>query len=447
MSLSALGTWWRTQYSKLPPAGQMIGLQLWLPLFFIIAFCFCYIAAFHSPKFHDAPVAVVNSPAASVVTEQLDQQSPGTFQFNYFATEEEARDAVRDGSDAAALIVPDQADAAPTVVMASAHQYQAAQLVTGSFTKAFAANGVVVTIDDIAPLPPGDSFGQGAMYLMLSWCIGGYMVAMFIGMMGAPLKHVERVGILVGGAIVVALLANLLAGPVIGVFDSSHYWPMVGLSFLWILAIGLFVNGMSYFFGRFITGPALLLFVFLSIPSSGAAFPAWMVPSFFQHLQPYVVGHGITEMIKRVVYGVGDPYWQGFLLMFAYAFIGVVAMFVGKRWREAKEVDRILHGKPTMVAAAQGAMMQHAMASRAATLERHGMDPAGPATVSADDDKPGADGSTRTDDAAYDDIEASMTRDPFLNNGIGDGFSEVEREYEVRHTVDHEHDHAAKHSH
>jgi xanthosine utilization system XapX-like protein len=174
-----------------------------------------------------------------------------------------------------------------------------------------------------------------------------------------------------------------------------------------------------------------------------------MVPSVFQHLQPYVVGHGITEMIKRVVYGVGDPYWQGFLLMFAYAIIGVVAMFVGKRWREAKEVDRILHGKPTMVAAAQGAMMQHAMAARAATLEHHGMGPTEPTADSTDDSGPSND-PARPDDAAFDDIEASMTRDPFLNNGIGDGFSEVEREYEVRHSGEHEHtdhEHGAKHSH
>lgn len=437
MPIAKIGAWWRQQYQKLPPAGQMIGLQLWLPLFFIIAFCFCYIAAFHAPKFHDAPVAVVNSPSASVITQQLDQGAPGTFQFNYFATAEDATESVRDGTDAAALIVADQPEGKLTVLTASAHQFQAANLVTGAFTKALAANGAAVEFKDIAPLPEGDSYGQGAMYLMLSWCIGGYMVAMFIGMMGTPLKHTERVGILAGGAAVVALLANLLAGPVIGVFDAGHYLPMVGLAFAWILAIGLFVNGLSYFFGRFITGPALLLFVFLSIPSSGAAFPAWMVPSFFQHLQPYVVGHGMTEMIKRVLYGVGDPYWQGFLLMFVYAFIGVVTMFVGKRWREAKEVDRILQGKTTMMAAAQGAMMQNAMASRTATLERHGMEPDGSPSHPP---KKGEDvDSSEPDNAAYDDIESSTARDPFFNNGLGDGFSEAEREYEVRHSGSHEH--------
>jgi len=27
---------------------QLIGLQLWMPLFFIIMFCLCYVAAFHT---------------------------------------------------------------------------------------------------------------------------------------------------------------------------------------------------------------------------------------------------------------------------------------------------------------------------------------------------------------------------------------------------------------
>ena len=44
-----------------------------------------------------------------------------------------------------------------------------------TFTTAFSQAGTTPRITDIAPLPSGDSYGMGAMYLMLSWCIGGYM--------------------------------------------------------------------------------------------------------------------------------------------------------------------------------------------------------------------------------------------------------------------------------
>lgn len=463
---SSLTTRWRNTYSKLPPAAQMIGLQLWLPVFFITAFCLCYIMAFHSPKMHDIPVAVMNTPSASVVTDRVDTASPGMFQFSFISDKDDAIESVRAGHNAAALTVPAQPGQKAELVIATAHQYQAASLVKVSFQQIFATSGGV-QITDIAPLPPSDSFGQGAMYMMMSWCIAGYMVAMFIGMMGAPLSHLMRVGILVGGALVLSLLANLLAGLAIGVYPASHFGAMFGIAFLWILAIGLFTNGLSYFFGRFITGPALLLFVFLSIPSSGAAFPAWMVPSFFGHLQPYVVGHGITEMIKRQLYGVGAPYWQGFLLMGVYALIGVVTMFIGKRWRESREVDRILAGKTTMMAAAQGGMMRHGMANRAQVLRHHGIDPdTGKPLFKADDDEAGdgeqhgqsstarddsedtgrSDGdkshhdNSHRDDNGYDDngydpitdLENSVSVDMMTNGGRSLGLGQIDREYDAR---------------
>ncbi|MGZ8178996.1 ABC transporter permease [Williamsia sp. SKLECPSW1] len=448
--LSSVTTRWRAQYGKLPPALQMIGLQMWLPVFFLIMFSFCYLAAFHSPKIHDAPVAVVNSPAASQFTQQFSKASPGMFDFRFYQDSTEATDAVRDGSAAAAVSFPSTRGAAPEVTIASAHQFQAAQLMKATFTTAFTRAGTAPTITDIAPLPSGDSYGLGAMYLMLSWCIGGYMVAMFIGMMGNPLSHRTRVGILAGGALVASVLTNVLASTVIGVYDTSHIWQMMGISFLWILAIGLAVNGLAYFFGRFVTAVALLMFVFLSIPSSGAAYPTWMVPRIFADLNPLVVGHGITEMIKRILYGVGEPYWQPFLLMAGYAVLGIVTMAVGKRWRESKEFDRILAGKSTMMAAAQGAMMQKGMADRERILAAHGLDSdARPIEhEDSDDTHPGADSETRDRDETartshytVADIESDFGGDPMLGgnglgrSGTGGALATDELEHQVREMI------------
>ena len=425
--LSSATGWWRKHYSKLPPAVQMIGLQLWMPLFFITAFCLCYVVAFHAPKVHDVPVAVVNTPAASVVTQKIEAGAPDTFAFSYFADRSAAVESVRDGDNAAALVISADGQGQPELFVAGAHQFQASSIVKTSFQQIF-ATGEGVKITDIAPLPKSDSFGQGAMYMMMSWCIAGYMVAMFIGMMGAPLGHWTRVSILAGGAIVLAVVSNVIVGPIVGVYPAEHFLQMTGLAMLWIFAIGLFVNGISYFFGRFITGPALLMFVFVSIPASGAAFPAWMVPSFFKHLQPFVVGHGITEMIKRILYGVGEPYWQGFLLMGAYAVLDVLTMLVGKRWRESKEVDRILSGQSTMMIAAQRAMMAHGMENRATVLRRHGIDPEtgkplhqATGTASAD-----------TDDAeAYTELELTAGGDPLVNGGRSLGLGEIDREHDI----------------
>lgn len=444
--MSKVTTWWREQYGKLPPAAQMIGLQLWMPLFFIIAFCLCYIGAFHSPQVHHIPVAVVNSPAAAVTMEKVEQHAPGTFDFSIYPDRDKAIDAVRDGSEAAALQLPADGQGKAEVFVASAHQYQSASMARQSLQQVFAAqNGITFT--DIAPLPQSDAFGQGAMYMMLSWCIAGYMVAMFIGMMGAPLGHWMRLSILAGGAVVLSLVANLIVGAGFGVYDMSHFFQLVGLAFLWIFAIGLFVNGASYFFGRFITAPAMLLFIFLSMPASGAAFATWMIPDFFGFLQPFVVGHGITEMVKQILYGVGEPYWRGFLQMGIYALIGVACMIVGKRWRESKEVDRILAGKSTMMVAAQGAMMRQGMERRAATLRRHGIDPdtGKPLTAPA----PSAEDATEQENAEPEPSGESADRqtaeflamdnsgpsDMMTNAGHSLGLGEIDREHDVQHAM------------
>ena len=172
---------------------------------------------------------------------------------------------------------PDAGGGPVRLYIASAHQFQAEQLITGILTPVFAAQDVDLEKRDVAPLPANDSFGMTALYLMLAWCIGGYMVAMFIGMLGAPLLHRTRVGIVIGGAVVISLLANFLAGPVIGAVDG-HFWQLVLIAFGWMVAIGLTVSGLGYFFGRFVALPAILIFVFVSIPASGAAFPVWMLP-------------------------------------------------------------------------------------------------------------------------------------------------------------------------
>ena len=388
---------WRRFYSRLPAAVQLIGLQLWLPVFFIIMFCFCYIAAFHAPDIHDAPVGL-SAARYQQVEGQLVAATKGAVDLKRYDNPDDAIAAVRDGTMVGALVYPDTPGDPVRLYVASAHQFQAVQVIRSVFTPIFAAQDIALEENDLAPLPDRDTFGMTPMYLMLCWCIGGYMVAMFIGMMGAPLLHRTRVGIILGGAAVLSLLANFIAGPVIGAV-AGHFWQLVLIAFGWIVAIGLTVNGLSYFVGRFVALPAILIFVFLSVPASGAAFPTWMLPPAFHALHPYVVGFGMTEMIKRTLYGVGEPHLVGLRLMLGYIAVGLVLMAIGKPWRERREVRRILAGRTTMVADAQAAARDHGIAEREKVLAKYGV---------VDDDAAAA---TQLED------EAEQAGDLFVNYG------------------------------
>ncbi|GAA0956167.1 ABC transporter permease [Frigoribacterium faeni] len=366
----------RRWYSGLHPSLQLIGLQLWLPLFFIVGFCLCYIAAFHAPHPHDVPVAVVGS--SSELQTVLDESSPGVVDLRSYPDVAAARDAVTAGRVAVAYD-----PGADAIYTASAHQYQVAALIPALITPAIEARGgAAPAVTDLAPLPPYDEYGTVSMYLMLAWCIGGYMVAMFIGLMGAPLRHRTRTTVIVVGGALISLVTNVLAGPVVGAVQG-HLGELFLLGWGWIIAIGLAVNGISYFVGRFVALPAMIVFVFLSMPASGGAYPAWFMPQPFAWLNNVVVGSGITEMLKRVLYDVGPGYGRGLTMMACYAVVGVVLMIVGKMWWENRRIRRIVSGRTTMFIDAQNANRDFLAAERDEVLRRHGLVSTDTGTINA----------------------------------------------------------------
>jgi len=362
-------TAFRRWYGTLHPSLQLIGLQLWLPLFFIVGFCLCYVAAFHAPQPREVPVAVVGASGQQLDRMQaaLDDARPGALRLERVGDDATSRADVLEGRAAVAVDLD-----AGELVVASAHQYQVAALVPTMLQPVLDAEGAQLERVDLAPLPAHDEYGTVSMYLMLSWCIGGYMVAMFIGLMGAPLRHRTRVAVVVVGGALISLVTNVLAGPVIGAVEG-HFWTLAGIAWAWIVAIGLTVNGISYFAGRFVALPAMIVFVFLSMPASGAAYPAWFMPQPFAWLNHVVVGSGITEMLKRVLYGVGPGYGRGVGMLLAYAVTGVVLMLVGKQWWERRRVRRIISGRTTMFADANAANRDFLTAERDEVLSRHGL--------------------------------------------------------------------------
>ncbi|WP_223691303.1 ABC transporter permease [Leifsonia poae] len=368
---------YRRWYATLHPSLQLIGLQLWLPLFFIVMFCACYVAAFHAPTPHDVPVGVVATTAEA--QQRIDTALGGSVKFIDYPTVDAAKQAVIHGAVAGAYDHTTQ-----TIIIASAHQFQAASLVKSLLVPVLTRTEGAPTITDLVPLPPWDSFGMTSMYLMLAWCIGGYMTAMFIGLMGAPLRHRTRMAVIVGLGFVIALVTNILVGPVIGAIHG-HFWPLVLMAWGWIVAIGLAVNGLSYFFGRFVALPAMVIFVFLSVPSSGAAYPPWLMPEPFAWLNNVVVGSGITEMLKRTLYGVGPGSSRGLVMMACYAAIGLLLMFVGKPYWQALRVRRVLRGKTTMFSDAQQANREFLARERDHILARHGLESTETGTISSID--------------------------------------------------------------
>ncbi|WFR68566.1 ABC transporter permease [Curtobacterium flaccumfaciens] len=337
-----------------------------MPLFFIVGFCLCYVFAFHAPHPHDVPIALVGSDPTLVAATQ--KALPGEYAFHVYDSLAQAKRDVLAGTMAVAYD-----PSTNEVFKATAHQFQVASLVPVTLSTVLTGIGVAApTVTELAPLPAWDEYGTVAMYVMLAWCIGGYMVAMFIGIMGGPLRHRTRMAVIVFGGLVISLITNTLAGPVVGAIHG-HWIELVLIAWGWIVAIGLAVNGLSYFVGRFIAAPAMICFVFLSMPSSGGAYPKWFMPEPFAWLNNVVVGSSMVDMIKHQIYGVGPSYARGLITMACYAAAGLVLMYFGKTWWEHRRIRAIVTGRTTMFQDAQTANREFLGAQRDAELERHGL--------------------------------------------------------------------------
>lgn len=350
---------YRSWYQTLPPALQMIGLQLWLPIFFVIAFVFCYLFAFHAPAFHHIPVAVVGQSQVAEPTAAGIRTSAGdTVDISTISTLEQARTAVRDGSIAAAY-APDPSNGRATIVVASAANYQLSTFAQQFFGSVATASKATVTIDDLAPLPKADAFGTSLFYLTLLCTIAGYMVAMFVGMMGGGLRHWQRFTVIAAGSVILPLVAVVLVRFVVHAV-YGHFWMLWLVGAATSFAVGCVVNGLAYFLGRFVTGAALLVFVFANVPASGGAYAAELLPQPFQFLHDFVTGTATVDLFRRTVYGVGPASWQGWLLLGCYAAAGVLLALVGRPYFIAKARRHRRAGKRSMMASAQIASLTHA---------------------------------------------------------------------------------------
>jgi len=334
---------------------------MWMPLFFITMFCLCYIYAFHAPTLQDMPIGYVASPSASSVQgKNLEKMLKGAIKVSYYPSYQTASAAVRKGDMAAAIAPGAKSD---TLIIASSHQNQAAMIAEKVIAPAEAALGKTLKDADIAPLPPYDSSGTVTMYLMMVTCIGGYMVAMFLSMMGGPLKHSTRLATLAAMSFISSFIVQFLAGPVIGAVHG-HFLILWLSGWLWMFTIGVFVNGIGYFTGRFVTVAAMSVFIFLSMPASGGAFPVYMMPKLFQALNHVVAGSALSEMFRHIIYNVGPGLSRAYIMAAGYLVIGVILSLVGKRYWEHKQAIRILAGETTMFADANAANAAHADSTR-----------------------------------------------------------------------------------
>ncbi|MCF3182317.1 DUF3533 domain-containing protein [Streptomyces polychromogenes] len=316
-----------------------------------LAFVISYIGAFHHPKPSEIPIAVAApaQPLAARTAERLGALPGKPLDPRAVADEATALAQIRNREVDGALII-DPARPNDRLLVASgagASLSQALEQIVGAAEKS-QGRGVVVV--DVAPADRGDSRGLSSFYLVVGWCVGGYLCAAVLAVSaGARPANVHRAVIRLGTlllySIAAGLLGTLIAGPVLGALPGpiTALW---GLGTLVVFAVGALTLALQGLAGVVGIGLAILLVVVLGNPSAGGAYPYPLLPPFWRAIGPALPPGAGTFAARSIAYFRGSGAAGPMLVLSAWAVAGSAVTLVCAAVRRGRPGAAVGSGLP-----------------------------------------------------------------------------------------------------
>ncbi|MFJ3636394.1 DUF3533 domain-containing protein [Streptomyces sp. NPDC090112] len=292
-----------------------------------LAFVTSYIGAFHLPKPHEIPIAVA-APAAPVAERSAQQLGalPGDPLDPHVVKDgAEARAQVENREVDGALVI-DPAGRTDLLLVASGAGASLSQALEEVVGRAEQAQGRTVRVTDVAPAAKGDSRGLSSFYLVIGWCVGGYLCAAILAISAGarpanPHRAVIRLGALLGYALAAGLLGAVIAGPVLDALPGS-IWGLWGLGTLVVFAVGAITLAFQGLAGVIGIGIAILVIVVLGNPSAGGAYPYPLLPPFWSAIGPALPPGAGTYAARSITYFGGNGAGGPMLVLSAWAVVG-----------------------------------------------------------------------------------------------------------------------------
>ncbi|MFF3289929.1 DUF3533 domain-containing protein [Streptomyces sp. NPDC003023] len=298
-----------------------------------LGFITSYIGAFHQPKPHKIPLAVT-SPDAQVADEALYRLArlPGEpLEPRTVDDEAAARRQITERKVAGALVI-DPRGGTDRLLVAGGGGGALSQALAEVVTKAGNSQGRGVRVADVVPGAAGDARGLSSFYLVVGWCVGGYLCAAILAISAGARpadagRAFIRLGALLLYSIASGLLGAVIAGPALDALPGS-VWALWGLGTLIVLAVGAITLALQSLVGIVGIGLAILLVVVLGNPSAGGAYPYPLLPPFWRAIGPALPPGAGTYAARSIAYfrgnGVGGP----MLVLAAWAVAGTVVTAV-----------------------------------------------------------------------------------------------------------------------
>ncbi|MEU8522542.1 DUF3533 domain-containing protein [Streptomyces sp. NPDC048577] len=311
-----------------PRAALLVVGVLALQLLFITS----YVGALHHPQPRNVPFGVVAPQQVSAQLVGRLERLPGEPLAPRTVTDEAAaREQILNRDIDGALLV-DPAGTTDTLLVASGGGTVLSSTLQGLFTRIEAADGRTVRTVDVAPASAEDFDGLSAFYLVVGWCVGGYICAAILAISaGSRPADMPRAFIRLATLAVYSALGGLggavIVGPVLGALPGSVV-ALWGLGTLVVFAVGAATLALQSVFGIVGIGLAILLIVVAGNPSAGGAFPLPMLPPFWNAIGPALPPGAGTWVARSLAYFEGNSVTGPLLVLSAWAVAGTAITLV-----------------------------------------------------------------------------------------------------------------------
>ncbi|NEB40051.1 DUF3533 domain-containing protein [Streptomyces sp. SID14515] len=324
-----------------PRAALLVIGVVALQLLFIAS----YVGALHKPKATDVAFGVVAPQQMSrQLVDQLDGLPGGPLDPRAVSSAAEARRQIMNRDIDGALIVAAEGRT-DTLLVASGGGTALVTALERILTGVEDSQGRAVRTVDVAPASGEDFNGLSSFYLVVGWCVGGYLCASILAISAGAKpanrqRAVIRTGTMALYSVVGGIGGALVVGPVLGALPGS-FWGLAGLGALVVFAVGMTTLALQALTGIVGIGLAVLIIVIAGNPSAGGAFPLPMLPDFWRAIGPALPPGAGTWAARSIAYFRGNAITGPLLVLSAWAVVGTaLTLFLSLRKRtDADPVD------------------------------------------------------------------------------------------------------------
>ncbi|WP_189537067.1 DUF3533 domain-containing protein [Streptomyces roseolilacinus] len=311
-----------------PRAALLVVGVLALQLLFIAS----YVGALHDPRPTDVPFGVVAPGAAAERTADRLAALPGDpLDPRVLSDEAEARRRIVNREIDGALVL-DPAGGTDTLLVASGGGTVLATALERIATEVERPRQRAVRTVDVAPASARDFDGLSAFYLVVGWCVGGYLLASILAISAGSRpantrRAIIRLAVLALSALLGGLGGAIIVGPVLGALPGSIA-ALWGLGALVVFSVGAITLALQALTGVVGIGLAVLLIVIAGNPSAGGAFPGPMLPDFWRAIGPGLPPGAGTWAARSLAYFRGNAVSGPLQVLSVWAVAGTVVTLV-----------------------------------------------------------------------------------------------------------------------